>query len=161
MKAHIEIPTSNLDKFSKLINPKISIEHENWYSSLQQCYITDTELDKVIKYFGYEYPFSNNTIEVTDIIEAYKSCCGQCDGIEDECNGREMYRFKSIEDIDLKYTTQEIIDAVNYGFKYATESQNHTGDVPIGNILQWIMYKRNLLNVPKEFEILKKTKKIK
>lgn len=60
-----------------------------------------------------------------------------------------------IEDVELRYTTQEMIDAVNYGFKYAHESQNHTGDVPLGNILQWIMYKRNLLDVPNEFKDLK------
>lgn len=59
------------------------------------------------------------------------------------------------EAVELKFTTQDMIEAVNYGFKYALESQHNNEFVPNGNILQWIMYKRNLLEIPKEFEIFK------
>lgn len=41
------------------------------------------------------------------------------------------------------YTLQEIYDAVGYGFKYAKESQHH-GGVPKGNILQWLVHKKNI-----------------
>jgi hypothetical protein len=79
MKANIDIPKSNLDKFSKLINPKISIEHENWYSSLKPCYISHQELLKLNEYLYYankdkqNYKFQGfviiSPIEVTDIVE--------------------------------------------------------------------------------------------
>ena len=52
----------------------------------------------------------------------------------------------------MEYTLQDIIDAVQYGFNYKTESQNDGVAVPLGNVLQWVMGKKKLLIVPKEFK---------
>ena len=57
---------------------------------------------------------------------------------------------------ELKYTTQDIINAVQYGFEYRENSQHDNVSVPVGNILQWIMYKKNLLEIPKEFDEFRK-----
>ncbi len=43
----------------------------------------------------------------------------------------------------INYTKQDIIDSVNYGFKYALESQNDGKEVPEGNILQWLIGVKN------------------
>ncbi len=127
----------------------IGIDYINWEKSLTELACYKSELDKIkIAIWKQIYTDRRNPIDITSITNIKDGKC-YFKLVESEIN----------ESIELKYTTQEMIDAVNYGFKYATESQNHTGDVPIGNILQWIMYKRNLLNVPKEFEILKKRKK--
>lgn len=72
MKSSIEIPESNLDKFSKNINPKI--EYQNWYSSLEPCYIIDSEFKKMHDYLISEKIINTFTrdfniiIEVTDIV---------------------------------------------------------------------------------------------
>ena len=52
----------------------------------------------------------------------------------------------------MKYTLQDIIDAVQYGFDYRVESQNDGKKVPLGNTLQWLMAKKDLVNVPEEFK---------
>ena len=49
------------------------------------------------------------------------------------------------------FSFKEIIDAVNFGFWYATNSQND-GYVPEGNTLQWIMGERKLMEIPDEWE---------
>lgn len=49
------------------------------------------------------------------------------------------------------YTIQDIIDAVAYGFNYHNESQ-HSGYVPVGNTLQWLLAKKKMLNAPKNYE---------
>lgn len=49
------------------------------------------------------------------------------------------------------FTIDDIIKAVEYGFKYSTESMND-GTVPIRNILQWIMYQKQLSKIPTEFQ---------
>lgn len=51
----------------------------------------------------------------------------------------------------MEYTLQDIIDAVQYGFEYRAESQNDGIKVPIGNVLQWLMYQKGLIEVPQEF----------
>jgi hypothetical protein len=48
------------------------------------------------------------------------------------------------------FTLDDIVNMVDYGFWYATESQNN-GSVPIGNILQKLMSDKKLLKVPKEW----------
>lgn len=169
-------------KYYYLINGKIMSENEkmpvikheyydfesdmfNWLNSLQPCEISESELCLILSNVSkLDY---DNPIEVTDIVNASVICkVERCDGECIECNHmairiafKHPKQVEEIEAVELKYTTQEMIDAVNYGFKYAHESQNHTGDVPLGNILQWIMYKRNLLDVPKEFEDLKNSRK--
>ena len=55
----------------------------------------------------------------------------------------------------MEYTLEDIIDAVQYGFDYKTESQNNGQNVPIGNTLQWLMSKKNLIKVPQEFKDIK------
>lgn len=55
---------------------------------------------------------------------------------------------------EIQYTLQDIFDAVQYGFAYREESQ-HDGFVPVGNILQWIMYKKCLEEIPEEFKKFK------
>lgn len=56
----------------------------------------------------------------------------------------------------MQYTLQDIIDAVQYGFEYRAESQNNGENVPLGNILQWLMAKKDLVDVPEEFKEIKK-----
>lgn len=51
---------------------------------------------------------------------------------------------------EIKFTLQDILDAVKYGFDYRDISQ-HQGFVPRGNILQWLMRKKNLVDVPKNW----------
>lgn len=58
---------------------------------------------------------------------------------------------------DLRYDINDVLDAVQYGFKYAIESQNDGESVPIGNILQWLMYKKNLTTVPESWKELKES----
>jgi hypothetical protein len=71
--------------------------------------------------------------------------------------GREAFvaeqTNKEIKDMEdkVEYTLQDIIDAVQYGFDYRTESQNDGKKVPTGNVLQWLMAKKELIDVPDEF----------
>lgn len=59
------------------------------------------------------------------------------------------------EEEEIKFTLQDMIDAVQYGFDYRVKSQNDGKSVPVGNTLQWIMSKRELLEIPKEFKRFK------
>ena len=52
----------------------------------------------------------------------------------------------------IEYTLQDIVDAVQYGFDYRAESQNNGKNVPLGNILQWMMSKKELIEIPEEFK---------
>lgn len=52
-----------------------------------------------------------------------------------------------------------ILEAVQYGFKYAQESQHDGESVPIGNIEQWIMWKKGFL-YKEELELFKQGKMI-
>jgi hypothetical protein len=61
----------------------------------------------------------------------------------------------------MEFTLKDIIDAVQYGFDYRENSQNDGVSVPIGNTLQWLMYKKGLVELPKEFEDIKNGKEIK
>jgi len=61
------------------------------------------------------------------------------------------------EESEIIYTLQNIIDAVKYGFDYRDISQNNGKNVPNGNVLQWLMSKKNLIHVPEEFEKYKLT----
>lgn len=56
-----------------------------------------------------------------------------------------------------KYSLEEIIDAVQYGFNYMKDSQNDGISVPVGNTLQWLMSKDGLIHVPEEFKEYLKT----
>ena len=55
-----------------------------------------------------------------------------------------------------QYYLEDIIDAVNYGFNYRDNSQ-HSGEVPVGNILQWLMVKKKLTKIPEEWLKFKQT----
>jgi len=57
---------------------------------------------------------------------------------------------------EVQYTLQDIIDAVQYGFDYRDLSQNNGKNVPNGNVLQWLMGKKNLKHVPEEFKKFKR-----
>lgn len=50
-----------------------------------------------------------------------------------------------------QYTLEDIIEAVNYGFNYKDNSQ-HDREVPVGNTLQWLMARKNLTKIPKDWE---------
>ena len=52
----------------------------------------------------------------------------------------------------MDFTLQDIVDAVQYGFDYRVESQNDGKKVPTGNVLQWLMAKKDLIDVPTEFK---------
>jgi len=72
MAANEKTPESNLDKFSKLIHPKVSVEYADWYSSLQPCEISESELEKIINseeyLIAYKIAGMSNPIELSDII---------------------------------------------------------------------------------------------
>lgn len=133
----------------------------NWHNSLQPCEISESELENIRSYLCHNTKFEDfnphEQIEVTNIVrlEEIKTITKSGTITDYQLFFKHPKQVEQIEAVELKYTTKEMIDAVNYGFSYAHESQNHTGDVPLGNILQWIMYKRNLLDVPKEFKDLK------
>lgn len=66
--------------------------------------------------------------------------------------------FKLICDLEKKtkenvndFTVEEMIKAIEYGFWYAENSQ-HSGNIPVGNSLQWIMGNRKLLDIPEEWK---------
>lgn len=65
---------------------------------------------------------------------------------DDKIDG--IYGFQKLEISEtIKYDIefQDIIDAVQYGFKYRTESQNDNISVPEGNILQWFYNKKGIV----------------
>lgn len=49
------------------------------------------------------------------------------------------------------FSLEDVVDAVQYGFEYSLNSQHDGNGVPIGNTLQWLMAKKDLLEVPEEF----------
>jgi hypothetical protein len=61
----------------------------------------------------------------------------------------------------IEYTIEDIIAAAQYGFKYAIESQNDGKSVPVGNIMQWMMNKKGLITVPKDFHNIILSERIK
>lgn len=44
------------------------------------------------------------------------------------------------------------------GFDYRVNSQNDGKSVPLGNVLQWLMSKKELLHIPKEFKDIRNKK---
>ena len=62
---------------------------------------------------------------------------------------------KHIKDKEgMKFTLEDIIDAVQYGFDYRVESMNDGKSVPLGNTLQYLMWRNKLREVPEEFKRL-------
>ncbi len=67
----------------------------------------------------------------------------------------DLWSFlRRVHGMDLMQFTglKDIIDAVQYGFDYREQSQNDNKSVPIGNTLQWLMWKKELIEVPDEFK---------
>ena len=52
----------------------------------------------------------------------------------------------------VEYTLDDVVKAAQYGFTYRGESQNDGKEIPVGNVLQWLMHRKSLINVPKEFQ---------
>lgn len=59
------------------------------------------------------------------------------------------------ESNSMSFSLEDVVEAVQYGFDYSLNSQHDGKRVPIGNTLQWLMSKKDLLEVPKEFEEIK------
>ena len=55
----------------------------------------------------------------------------------------------------MQFTLEDILDAVQYGFDYRVDSMNDGKSVPVGNTLQHLMWRKNLKEVPEEFEKLR------
>lgn len=51
---------------------------------------------------------------------------------------------------EQKYTLEDVLAAVKYGFEYSDNSQ-HDGEVPVGNTLQWLMARKGLTSIPLEW----------
>lgn len=49
--------------------------------------------------------------------------------------------FKRAEPEQAKFTVQQMLEAIRYGFEYSRDSQHDGVDVPEGNKLQWILGK--------------------
>lgn len=56
----------------------------------------------------------------------------------------------------IEFTLEDILDAVQYGFDYRVEAMNNGVSVPDGNVLQWLMNKKGLVELPQEFIDFKK-----
>lgn len=67
-------------------------------------------------------------------------------------------KFLEHNESKVEYTLEDIIDAVQYGFDYRVNSQNDGKSVPLGNVLQWLMSKKELLHIPKEFKDIRNKK---
>lgn len=72
----------------------------------------------------------------------------------------EIFKTHIASKSEIKFTLQDIIDAVQYGFDYRVESMNDGKSVPIGNTLQYLMYSKKLKEVPQEFKELAKKEQI-
>lgn len=73
---------------------------------------------------------------------------------------RKGYRCVPVlitEQPEVHWTLQDIIDSVQYGFDYRDISQNNGKNVPNGNVLQWLMGKKKLIDLPEEFKKFKIT----
>ena len=46
-----------------------------------------------------------------------------------------------------KYTLEDVLEAAKYGYEYRDNSQ-HTRQVPIGNVLQWLMDRKKMTKLP-------------
>ena len=55
----------------------------------------------------------------------------------------------------MDYSLDDILEAVQYGFDFREQSRNNSKNVPLGNTLQWLMWRKNLKEVPEEFKKLK------
>lgn len=59
--------------------------------------------------------------------------------------------INNLDDLIPKTTEiEDIVAAVDYGFKYATESQND-GFVPDGNTFQWYRSRKGYVHIPKDW----------
>lgn len=56
------------------------------------------------------------------------------------------------DDKKLEFTLDDVLDAIKYGFEYHRDAQNNGIDVPLGNKLQWLMGRKELVFVPNEFK---------
>jgi hypothetical protein len=54
---------------------------------------------------------------------------------------------------NLTYTLEDLLEAAQYGFRYHRDSQNDGQEVPLDNLLQWLMNRKGLLEVPEEFQL--------
>jgi hypothetical protein len=52
----------------------------------------------------------------------------------------------------MDYSLEDILEAVQYGFDFRVQSLNNSKNVPLGNTLQWLMWRKNLKEVPEEFK---------
>ena len=52
----------------------------------------------------------------------------------------------------MDYSLDDILEAVQYGFDFREQSRNNSKNVPLGNTLQWLMWRKNLKEVPEEFK---------
>ena len=77
---------------------------------------------------------------------------------------RAMKILKRIKEVanpeEVEYTLEDIMAAVQYGFDYRTKAQNDGIKVPSGNVLQWLMARKELISVPKEFDEYQQKEKI-
>lgn len=46
-----------------------------------------------------------------------------------------------------KYTLEDVLEAAKYGYEYRDNSQ-YTRQVPIGNVLQWLMARKQMTKLP-------------
>lgn len=125
------------------------------------------ELNRIAKEF---YSKENNLASIENQLDEWiESCRLQAEIFSEKCmvvsensSLSMLQAYKNVKKLiiantSLNYTTQDILDAVQYGFDYRSEAQNDNVKVPIGNVLQWIMYKKDLLDIPEEFNQIKKS----
>lgn len=60
-------------------------------------------------------------------------------------------------DRDLIFTLEEVLEYIQYGFDYCKNTQNDGLGVPIGNSLQQVMFKKDMLFFNHEIESIRNT----
>ena len=117
-----------------------------WFEKLWDKENYKKVIDKPIDYNGIDFG-------IVDVEKLAKDEVGGA--IENDidniyCNGF-IEGFKASQQLnEKKFSENDMMDAIEYGFKYFRDSQNNGIDVPKGNKLQWLL---NRKYTTKTFEV--------
>jgi hypothetical protein len=60
--------------------------------------------------------------------------------------GKTEY-YAKLASSEEKYTLEDVLEAAKYGYEYRDNSQ-HTRQIPVGNVLQWLMSRKKMTSFP-------------
>lgn len=97
-------------------------------------------------------------LEESKILSEFEKYKGYSSNLFDNEEWREFDSWVDCKKFIKKFefTIEDILDAVQYGFDYHIKSMNDGKSVPTGNILQHLMWRKKLKEVPEEFKSLTK-----